>query len=100
MFLPPAALRVNTAEAVNVRLFFYAWDNLTEFEKEQIQKCKQEVIQKKGDDKGLLNDRDILKFLQGRDWKMPDAVNSIIQNIEWLRLASGLNITPQIIDVL
>lgn len=48
----------------------------------------------------LQPERDILKFLQGRAWKINEAATSLISNLEFLRQASGLEVTPQIMKVL
>jgi len=44
-FRPPSSLFVNTKEKQTVRLYFYGWNNITDFEIQQIAEIKKNLIE-------------------------------------------------------
>lgn len=70
---PPRFDRVNTAGNNNYRIVFYGWDNLTEFEREQIQLGKDRLAANNIILPENYSDRDLLKFLQANAWNLDTA---------------------------
>ena len=63
--VPPRTELVCKSQAEEIRLHFYGWDNLTEFEKRMIDEVKKHITEVlKIEIPANFDDRDILKFVQ------------------------------------
>lgn len=75
----------NTKEQTQNRKVFFGWNNLTQFEKEQIAECKRMVSEKYSGEipSRFQNDREILKFCQCQFFNLEKASNQIVRSIGW-----------------
>ena len=67
-FRPPTSVLVNSKDKPVARLFFYGWDNITEFELEQLEKIKVYLKEKKIEIPPGFSDRELLKFVQSENY--------------------------------
>lgn len=98
----PATKKVNPDEKNNnQRVYFFAWDNLTQYELEQIRLIKEKIKKEHNTDvpEGF-SDREVLKFLQGNSFDMNIASTKLVNNFKWLTEVTALEMTPQLLETL
>jgi len=81
---------------MQARFVFYGWNNLTEFEEQNIAKTKQFLIEKLNCQiPEEFNDREILKFAQAYDFNVAKAAAGLQKHFIWYnRFLSNAVMTP------
>ncbi len=82
------------------RKFFFAWNNLTEFELKQIDAIKSRLQADKIDIPASITDRDLLSFLNANFYDLHKAQVQLSGHFKWLSEVAGVTITPQIIRLI
>jgi len=92
---------VCTEENPNARFVFYGWNNITEFEKRQMQLLRDECASLEYPIPDNFGERDVLKFAQGDKFNIPKAAASLIAHLKWrASLPPRIEITPLILRLI
>lgn len=100
-FRHPDSLLQNSKEKPTIRLFFYGWNNLSEFENQQIENIKKYLKEtQKVDIPKDFDDRELLKFVQANNFDLQKSGVKLSNHFKWLSDIAGVKITPGILKLI
>lgn len=89
-FRHPDSYRFSTKENMTGRLFFYGWNNLSQFEIDQIAAIKDYLETIKVVIPEHFHDRELLKFVQANFFDLKKTSVKLSNHFEWLSKISGI----------
>ncbi len=93
-FRHPDSHNVSTKQNIASRTFFYGWNNLSDFETEQIAAIKAHMHSILVEIPKNFDDRELLKFVQANHFDLQKTGVKLTNTFKWLTQVADVQVTP------